>query len=253
MPRLCPPIASPICEAVEKLSENPLLVLKNLELLVSYLTQAILAFEGLDDPAAGTQVARLNTLNNHGYLPTALIPFFHTLAGKNHGNNTSSAAIRMQANLHLNLAAQLTTWFLKSYGPYLPSSAAATSSAEDLRIIEEKIQAYIPHQLEIKQIIDETEKHMLTLTLFFQEPFAASWSPRTRMMNLPPSFSNASSMKKPVPLQNQRQTEQGCMSMIYCFIKSIRYKLCALSVHADVIYNEKIGAIDNLWDGDKMA
>jgi type I restriction enzyme, R subunit len=116
---------------VEKLSENPMLVLKNLELHVSYLTQTILAFEGLDDPAAGTQIARLNTLNNRGYLPTALIPFFHTLAGKNHGNNTSSAAIRMQANLHLKLAAHLTTWFLKSYGPYLPSSAAATSSAED--------------------------------------------------------------------------------------------------------------------------
>ncbi len=60
-----------------------MLVLKNLELHVSYLTQAILAFESIDDPAAGTQVARLNTLNNRGFLPTALIPFFHTLAGKN--------------------------------------------------------------------------------------------------------------------------------------------------------------------------
>ena len=32
--------------------------MKNLELYVSYLTPFILAFEGLDEPAAGTQVAR---------------------------------------------------------------------------------------------------------------------------------------------------------------------------------------------------
>ena len=122
----------PGCDALRNIVENPLLGLENLELHVSYLTQAILAFEGLDDPAAGTQVARLNTLNNRGFLPTALLPFFQTLAGKSHGKNTPAATIRMKAKLHLKLAVHLTTWFLKSYGPYLPPSAAASNSVEDL-------------------------------------------------------------------------------------------------------------------------
>lgn len=130
--RICPPLASPGCDEVETITDNPLLSLENIECLVSYLTQAILAFEGLAEPAAGTQVARFNTLNNRGLLPTALLPFFYALIGKNDGQNIPGAIIRMRANLYLKLAVHITKWFNKSYGPHLPPTAMASKSVEEL-------------------------------------------------------------------------------------------------------------------------
>lgn len=108
------------------------MALENLALQATYLTQAVLAFEGLNEPAAGTQTARLNILSNRGLLPTALLPFFYALAGKNHEKNDLSAAIQMRANLHARLTAGLTAWFTKSYGPHLPPSAFAVQNAEAL-------------------------------------------------------------------------------------------------------------------------
>ena len=130
--RICPPLASPACDALETINDNPLHSLENIERHVTYLTQTILAFEGLAEPAAGTQVARLNVLNNRGLLPSALLPFFYALAGKDHGGHKDTAATRMRAHLHLKLAVHLTAWFNKSYGPYLPPTATAFKTVEEL-------------------------------------------------------------------------------------------------------------------------
>ncbi len=130
--RICPPLASPACDALETITDDPSRSLENIERHVTSLTQTILAFEGLAEPATATQIARLNVLNNRGYLPTVLHPFFHALERYNHGSQTDTVAIRMSANLHLKLAVHLTIWFCKAYGPYLPSNAAAFKTVEEL-------------------------------------------------------------------------------------------------------------------------
>jgi len=75
--QICPALASPGCDALREIIENPFMALEKLKLQASYLTQAVLAFEGLNEPADGTQMARLNILSNRGLLPAALLPFFH--------------------------------------------------------------------------------------------------------------------------------------------------------------------------------
>lgn len=115
---------------MENLAENPLLVLQNLDLQASLFTRVILAFEGLAEPAADTQVARLNILNNRGFLPSTLLPFFHCLNNNKQEQNISTPIIRMKANLHLKLAGHLATWFIKSYGPYFPTSISEAQTGE---------------------------------------------------------------------------------------------------------------------------
>ena len=58
----CPALASPGCDAIRELIENPLMALENMALQATYLTQAVLAFEGIDEPANVAQMARLNLL-----------------------------------------------------------------------------------------------------------------------------------------------------------------------------------------------
>jgi len=129
--RICPPLASPAYDALETVTDNPQRSLENIERLASYLTQTVLAFEGLAEPASSAQNARLNVLSNRGYLPTALLPFFHALAGQGQ-SPTDIACTRMQASLNLKLAVHLASWFCKAYGPYLPPSAATFTNAEEL-------------------------------------------------------------------------------------------------------------------------
>jgi type I restriction enzyme R subunit len=115
---------------MENLADNPHLVLQNLDLQASLFTRVILAFEGLAEPASGSQVARLNILNNRGLLPSSLLPFFHCLNNNKQEQNISTAIIRMKANLHLKLAGHLATWFIKSYGPYFPTSISEAQTVE---------------------------------------------------------------------------------------------------------------------------
>lgn len=107
------------------------MALENLALQTAYLTQAVLAFEGLVEPAAGTQTARLNILSNRDFLPTLLLPFFHALAGNSRERN-DPAAIQMRANLHAKLTAGLMAWFTKSYGPHLPPSVFTAPNADSV-------------------------------------------------------------------------------------------------------------------------
>lgn len=129
--RICPPLASPAYDALETVTDNPQRSLENIERLATYITQTVLAFEGLAEPASGTQNARLNVLSNRGYLPTALLPFFHALAGQGQ-SPTDIACTRMQAGLNLKLAVHLASWFCKAYGPYLPLSADKFVSKDEL-------------------------------------------------------------------------------------------------------------------------
>jgi len=130
--QICPALAAPACEALQEITKNPLMALENLALQTSYLTRAVLAFEGLDQPADGAQIARLNILSNRGFLPTALLPFFHALASENYEKNDPPAAIQMRANLHAKLTAGLMAWFTKSYGPHLPHSVSKAPNDESV-------------------------------------------------------------------------------------------------------------------------
>jgi len=130
--RICPLLALPLNTTLENIKSNPLLVIEEVELYVSYLTQTILAFEGLAEPAAGTQTARINILNNRGFLPTALLPFFHALSTNVGTKEIPGATLKMRANLFLKLALHLTTWFVKSYGTSLPQSLAEAKKIENV-------------------------------------------------------------------------------------------------------------------------
>ncbi len=138
--RLSSPLATPGCDAVEHIKQSPLQALQNLDLQVALLTRAILAFEGLDEPAAGTQIARLNLLNNRGFFPTPLMPFFHSLAKNNEEPNIPDVSLRMTAKLHLKIAEHISKWFIKSYGPCLPPSIV---SAQNIDTVLQDIRTYI--------------------------------------------------------------------------------------------------------------
>jgi type I restriction enzyme R subunit len=142
------------------------MALENLALQASYLTQAVLAFEGIDEPADGAQIARLNILCNRGLLPTALLPFFHAIAGNNHEKNVPAAAIQMKANLHARLTARLTAWFTKSYGPYLPPS---TFTAQNVEAVFQTLRTETPSDAVRRSARKSAMRRAATITLAEEE------------------------------------------------------------------------------------
>lgn len=124
----CPGLASQKVINEESLNEEPLVVLEKLSLYGDYIIRNILAFEGIEEPADNSPIARINILSNRGFMPSILRPFFHVLSDTNQLEKISPATIQTRAILVMKLTDRLLFWFLKSYVPYFPS---ATKSAED--------------------------------------------------------------------------------------------------------------------------
>lgn len=80
------------------------------------LTKYTLAYEKLDDPADGTQIARLNLLNNNGIIPDLLMPPLHSL--RKVGNKATHEAFGTvdSARTQLHLAHRVAVWLREAYG-----------------------------------------------------------------------------------------------------------------------------------------
>jgi len=126
---ICPPLALPGDAAAETLAANPLLAQSNMALLVKYLITAIHAFEGLEEQAGATAASRLNRLNSRGLLPPRLLPFFQILCVGDEAKQLGSSGPPHSAFL-IKLAARLSAWFAKSYGPHLPPGLPTAEDAE---------------------------------------------------------------------------------------------------------------------------
>lgn len=114
-----------IPDAVEgpALTKEPLSALEKMGLFGEHLIRCILAFEGLNEPDAATQIARLNMLSNRGFLPLMLLPFFHVLNTKDRTSGIPHTSLQMRLALVLKIAERLSIWFAKSYIPHLPVDA----------------------------------------------------------------------------------------------------------------------------------
>lgn len=129
---LCANLAVALEEGREAIEFSPNAALDKLSKWGDLLVQALLAFEGIDEPADGNATTRLNILTNRGLLPTTLMPFFHVLNSLNNTSELPEHTARMQATRSLKIAARLSIWFVKSYGAHLPPSISDTMSSADL-------------------------------------------------------------------------------------------------------------------------
>jgi len=118
---ICPGIAAPALAAVREQDSSPTDALTNLERFAGYLTRFLLAFEGLEEPANATPLVVLNKLSNRGLIPARLLPFFHVLFEADYADGMPDAALKMRSALFVKIANRLAIWFVKSYGPFLPS------------------------------------------------------------------------------------------------------------------------------------
>ncbi|MGO9370890.1 MAG: type I restriction-modification system endonuclease [Syntrophobacteraceae bacterium] len=128
----CPSLAVLLTEAAKALPNEPLVTLKRLTLLGDSITQFILAFEGLREPAENSQIARLNTLSNRGFLPSMLLPFFRVLNGAERVESSAPQTVQMRAALVMKLAYRLATLFTKAYGTHLPPAAIKAVNPDDV-------------------------------------------------------------------------------------------------------------------------
>jgi len=114
----------------EMLERQPRGALEKFRLFGECIVRCILAFEGLQEPEGATQMARLNTLSNRGFLPAILLPFFHVTETAGKAVDIPPETIQMQATLISGFSEHLATWFAKSYGPHLPLGAKTAPGTE---------------------------------------------------------------------------------------------------------------------------
>ncbi|MFH1950596.1 MAG: type I restriction-modification system endonuclease [Pseudomonadota bacterium] len=126
---ICPGLAAQGALATDSVNKEPLVALEALKLFGEGIVRAIMAFQGLEEPAEVTQIARLNSLSNRNLMPSILLPFFQVLNKTGQSANMPPATVQMRAALFARLAERLATWFTKSYGPHLPPAAR---TAEDV-------------------------------------------------------------------------------------------------------------------------
>lgn len=67
-----------------------------------------------------------------GVLPPLVMPFFCTLSGVGHADNSPLSIIQMRSGLLLRLATILSIWFADAYGPHLPAIAATAPDGDAL-------------------------------------------------------------------------------------------------------------------------
>lgn len=111
------PVLAGLAELAEKnLYHDPNTSLIKLRMFAEVLTKYTLAYEKLDDPADGTQISRLNLLNNNGIIPDLLMPPLHSL--RKVGNKATHEAFGTvdSARTQLHLAHRVAVWFREAYG-----------------------------------------------------------------------------------------------------------------------------------------
>jgi len=129
--KICPGLLSPGVEAENNVEENPRLALEMLEKVGENLIRALLAVEGLNEPVDQKHITRLNILNNRGFLPPIVRPFFHCLRNI-HRIELPPQILQKQSKICLQLAMRLSVWFTKSYGPYLPKIIFSRTDVDNI-------------------------------------------------------------------------------------------------------------------------
>jgi type I restriction enzyme R subunit len=94
---------------------DPNTSLIKLRMFAEALAKYLLAYEKMDDPVAGAQVARINLLSNNGVIPDQLLPLFHSL--RRTGNKATHEVFGTieSAETHLQFAYRLAIWFRQTY------------------------------------------------------------------------------------------------------------------------------------------
>jgi len=111
------PVLADLGELAEKnLYHDPNTSLIKLRMFAEVITKYLLAYEKIDEPADGTQLARLNILGNSGIIPDLLLPQFHSL--RKVGNKATHEAFGSldSGKTQLHLAYRLAVWFRETYG-----------------------------------------------------------------------------------------------------------------------------------------
>jgi type I restriction enzyme R subunit len=111
------PVLADLGELAEKnLHHDPNTSLIKLRMFAEVMGKYLFAYEKLEEPAADTQLARLNVLGNAGIIPDLLLPPFHSL--RKMGNKATHEAFGTfdSARTQLHLAYRLAVWFRETYG-----------------------------------------------------------------------------------------------------------------------------------------
>lgn len=111
------PVLADLGELAEKnLYHDPNTSLIKLRMFAEVMAKYLFAYEKLEEPADGTQLARLNVLGNAGIIPDLLLPPFHSL--RKVGNKATHEAFGTvdSAKPQLHLAHRLAVWFRETYG-----------------------------------------------------------------------------------------------------------------------------------------
>src|SRR6266487_4067955 len=111
------PVLADLGELSEKnLHHDPNTSLIKLRMFAEVMAKYLFAYEKLQDPADGTQLARLNILGNAGIIPDIILPPFHSL--RRIGNKATHEAFGTfdSARTQLHLAHRLAVWFRETYG-----------------------------------------------------------------------------------------------------------------------------------------
>lgn len=111
------PVLADLGELAEKnLHHDPNTSLIKLRMFAEVMTKYLFAYEKLNEPVEGTQIARLNVLGNAGIIPDIILPPFHSL--RRVGNKATHEAFGNfdSARTHLHLAHRLAVWFRETYG-----------------------------------------------------------------------------------------------------------------------------------------
>ena len=129
----CPALAKAGIEAAKIAEKDIHQALEKLNALSTCLIRMIFHLEGLEDSAnALPPMAMINRLTNRSLLPSNLLPFFQTLISPVLGGQMAQASLQMRFPICLKLSARLITWFVKSYGPYLPQPAMRSNNEKEM-------------------------------------------------------------------------------------------------------------------------
>jgi type I restriction enzyme, R subunit len=112
---------------------DPKSALEKLSDLSAFLIRVIFHFEGFEPSGeALSPAAMLNRLNNRGFMPTNLLPFFRTVISTDLAKDGAQAVLEKRFSVCLKLCLRLVNWFVKSYGPFLSQALLQADNEEDI-------------------------------------------------------------------------------------------------------------------------
>jgi len=129
----CPAFAQAGIEAAQIAEKDIQQALEKLSAISTSLIRMIFHFEGLEDSTnALPAMTMINRLTNRALFATNLLPFFQVLINQGMDSQMAQTSHQMRCSLCLKISSRLITWFVKSYGPYLPPAALQSSHEKEM-------------------------------------------------------------------------------------------------------------------------